>query len=229
MSLTQNELDDILVSFGNNIKQSNQQGTMTGEFNYLKGFCKGFGLYNATKAMALILKYHGNQTRNDGSPYYIHPVKVALHLVALNIFHDDKEQLDILISGALLHDVLEDTKIQVEELRREFNDDIANVVILLTKTKEMSNEVYYDNIKKSLLSSLIKISDRCNNVSTMAGIFNKKRLQKYVDETNGIVKSLIRHTRDTYPQISNQVVNMGYHIDSVIHAIEVMLPLLSEK
>ena len=62
----------------------------------------------------------------------------------------------------------------------------------------------------------------------MAGVFNKTRLQKYVDETNEVVKPLIRYIRDNYPPVSEKVVCMSYHIKSVIMAIEVMLPLMKD-
>jgi len=200
----------------------------TSEYNYLKGLCKGSGLHNATKALAFILEHHGEQKRDDGSPYYAHVVKVASHLVSLNLFNDDREKLDVLISGALLHDVLEDTDVTAELLAKTFNEEITCVVQYLTKTGDLTNDGYYNNIRKNLLASLIKISDRCNNVSTMAGVFSKARLIRYVEETNTVVKSLIRHVRDNNPEISNQVVNMSYHIKSVVSAIEVMLPLMKD-
>ena len=198
------------------------------EFNYLKGLCKGLGLYNATKAMSFILCHHDGQMRNDGSPYYVHPVKVASHLVSLNLYENDLTTLDILITGALLHDILEDTNVTADEITKEFTDEICVVVKCLTKTPDLTDEGYYNGIRGNILASLIKISDRCNNVSTMAGVFSKERLEKYIEETNTLVKPLIRYTRDNNPGISNQVVNMSYHIKSVISAIEVMLPLMTE-
>ena len=201
----------------------------TSEYNYLKGFCQGRGLYNATKAFAFILEHHGDQTRHDGGPYYAHPVKVATHLISLGMFHDDLEKLDTLIAGALLHDVLEDTGVTIEMLSEQFSEEIALIVQYLTKTEGITNEVYYENVRKSLLASVIKISDRCNNVSTMAGVFSKSRLQRYIDETNSYIKPLIRYVRDYNPEISHQVVNMSYHIKSVLNAIEVMLPFMESK
>lgn len=201
---------------------------LTSEYNYLKGYCKGLGLNNAVKALSFILKHHEGQTRNDGSPYYVHPVKVASHLVSLNLF-SDLETLDTLISGAILHDVVEDTDVTLEQLAKVFNNAIANVVKLLTKYKGISTEIYYNDIKTDLIASLIKIADRCNNVSTMAGVFGKARLQKYVKETNEVVKPLIRYTRDNHPEVSDQVVCMSYHIKSVITAIEIMIPLMADQ
>ena len=200
----------------------------TSEFNYLKGLCKGLGLYNATKALSFILCHHDGQMRNDGSEYYVHPVKVASHLVSLNLYSNDLHKLDVLICSALLHDILEDTDVTADELTKAFGEDITVVVQCLTKTPSLTDEGYYSGIQKNILASLIKISDRCNNVSTMAGVFSKDRLIKYIDETNTLVKPLIRHTRDNNPDISNQIVNMSYHIKSVISAIEVMLPLMTE-
>jgi GTP pyrophosphokinase len=154
---------------------------------------------------------------------------VANHLLSLGLFSDDIKTLDVVISSAILHDVLEDTSVTVAQLSDEFSTEIATVVNLLTKTADMTNEVYYGNVRMCLISSLIKIADRCNNVSTMAGVFDKERLQKYVIETNDVVRPLIRHTRDNYPAVSDKVVCMSYHIKSVITAIEVMLPMMQGK
>jgi predicted RecB family nuclease len=60
----------------------------------------------------------------------------------------------------------------------------------------------------------------------MAGVFDKERLQKYVSETNDVVRPLIRYIRDNYPAVSDKVVCMSYHIKSVVTAIEVMLPIM---
>ena len=201
----------------------------TSEYNYLKGFCKGMGLSNSTKAFSFILKQHGDQKRNDGSPYYVHPVKVASQLISLGVYHDDLKKLDVLITGALLHDVLEDTKATAEQITDNFNEEITSVVQFLTKTKDMSNEFYYDRIKENLPASIIKIADRCNNISTMAGVFDRARLQRYVDETNVQIKPLIRHVRDNNPDISHQIVNMSYHIKSVLSALERALHALVKK
>lgn len=204
-------------------------GVTNAEFNYLKGYCKGAKLHNSVKAMSYILLNHKGQTRNDGQPYYVHPVKVAAHLVSLNLFEDDSFTLDTLLSSALLHDVLEDTPVTYNELCEEFNNDIAHVVNLLTKTEDLSNFDYYDRIRENLLASLVKIADRCHNVSSMAGVFCKPRLQRYVTETKEVVQPLIRHLRDNYPEVSNQVVVIGYHIKSVLSAIEVMIPIIPDN
>jgi GTP pyrophosphokinase len=202
---------------------------MMKEFGYVKGFCQGQGLAHSVKALSFMYRHHGSQTRNDGTPYFTHPLKVANNLIALNFFVEDTFIRDVLISSAILHDILEDTSVTAQELTKEFCPEITEVVLLLTKTDELSNEDYYANIRFSLLASLVKIADRCHNVSTMAGVFNKKRLVKYVKETEEMVKPLIRHVRDNNPPISQQVVQMSYHIKSVIGAIEVMIPLMPDE
>ncbi len=201
----------------------------TSEFNYLKGLFKGAKLKHATKALSFMLQYHGEQKRNDGSPYYVHPVKVAAHLAALDLFKNDPITLDVLMTGALLHDILEDTAVTEEELTREFSAEITAVIVLLTKYKGYDNNEYYLKIRTNLLSALIKIADRCNNVSTMSGVFKKPRLEKYLQETDTMVKPLIRYVRDNFPDVSNPVVTMNYHIESVTNAIKVMLPLMANE
>ena len=192
------------------------------EYNYLKGWCKGSGLMHATKALAFIQRHHAGQERNDGSPYYAHPVKVAQHLASLELF-TDKEILDTLLTSALLHDILEDTSVTHDVIVNEFSGDIAEVVRLLTKTKDLSNEDYYKAIRGNLLASLVKIADRCHNVSTMLGVFSKARLVKYIKETNELVRPLARHIRDYYPEVSNKVTVINFHIKTAVTMAEIFV------
>jgi GTP pyrophosphokinase len=186
----------------------------------------GLGLRNSVKALTFMLNHQITQERDDGKPYYTHPVKVAAHIIALRLFHDNLEVLDNVIAAAILHDVVEDTEVTYTDIKNEFNEAIADLVQLLTKTKGGDLRVYYENIKNNIFAAVIKLSDRCHNISTAAGTFTRARLEKYVKETYDFVIPLARYTRDNNPDISEAVVVMSYHIKSVTHAIEIMIPLM---
>lgn len=123
------------------------------------------------KAFMFSKKAHKSQKRESGEPYFTHPIEVARILMQLNVD-------SAAICAALLHDIIEDTKIKYEELSKEFNKEIANLVEGLTnieKFKFASKEEYTEeNIRKVLLASskdiriiLIKLADRLHNMRTL--------------------------------------------------------------
>src|SRR5215471_6863258 len=85
---------------------------------------------------------HWGQTRDEGTPYIVHPVRVAVSLVdELNLFSP------ILICSALLHDVIEDSDLTRKDIAQMFDDQIANVVWLLTKLEEVRLSDYLARIE----------------------------------------------------------------------------------
>ncbi|WP_445668682.1 HD domain-containing protein [Orientia tsutsugamushi] len=132
------------------------------------------------KAIFYAKKYHSNQKRDTGEPYYMHPLEVAL-MVADYSFKTDT------IITAILHDVIEDTTLTKEKIAMEFNDNIAEQVLALTrnrggkKTSSMKMiKTLVNQDKVELL--LIKLLDRLDNIKT---IFIKpaKRRQEIILET----------------------------------------------
>ena len=78
------------------------------------------------KAYKVASEAHKNQFRKSGEPYIIHPLNVAIILADLKL---DKET----IVAGILHDVVEDTVMTEDDLRREFGDDVALLVDGVTK------------------------------------------------------------------------------------------------
>ncbi|WP_371254229.1 HD domain-containing protein [Orientia tsutsugamushi] len=141
---------------------------------------KYIDLDKVKKAIFLCKKYHGNQKRDTGKPYYMHPLEVA-RMVADYSFKTDT------IITAILHDTIEDTTLTKEKIAIEFNDNIAEQVLSLTrnrggkKTSSMKMiQTLVNQDKVELL--LIKLLDRLDNIKT---IFIKpgKRRQEIILET----------------------------------------------
>ncbi len=103
---------------------------------------------------------HDKQTRWDGRPYSVHPIRVVEILRGLG-HHNDKD----LLCAAYLHDVVEDTKSTREDIVKEFGPKIAGIVEELTNNQDMTDEEYL--LKCDSLSynaRIIKVADILANI-----------------------------------------------------------------
>ena len=139
------------------------------------------------KAFDMAVDAHKEQRRKSGEPYIFHPIAVA-KIVAQNIGLDATS-----IAAALLHDVVEDTPITIENIAEIFGDTIAKIVKGLTKISDLSRDTdvsfQAENFRKMLLTLnddvrviLIKIADRLHNMQTMDSMPSYKQ-QKIASET----------------------------------------------
>lgn len=139
------------------------------------------------KAFDVAVDAHKEQRRKSGEAYIFHPIGVA-KIVASEIGLGATG-----IAAALLHDVVEDTPITVEDLEKMFNPKIAKIVEGLTKIsqvkKDMNISLQAENFRKMLLTLnddvrviLIKIADRLHNMQTMDSMPDYKQV-KIASET----------------------------------------------
>ena len=139
------------------------------------------------KAFDVAVDAHKDQRRKSGEAYIFHPIGVA-KIVASEIGLGASG-----IAAALLHDVVEDTEITVEDIERLFNPKIAQLVAGLTKIsqvrKEMNVSMQAENFRKMLLTLnddvrviLIKLADRLHNMQTMDSMPEYKQI-KIASET----------------------------------------------
>ncbi|HLU51285.1 MAG TPA: HD domain-containing protein, partial [Flavobacteriaceae bacterium] len=139
------------------------------------------------KAFDIAVEAHKDQRRKSGEAYIFHPIAVA-KIVASEIGLDATS-----IAAALLHDVVEDTKITLKEIEKEFNPTIARIVDGLTKISSLQSEkdisLQAENFRKMLLTLnddvrviIIKIADRLHNMITMDSMRSDKQI-KIASET----------------------------------------------
>ena len=135
------------------------------------------------KAYNVAAEAHGEQKRKSGEPYIIHPLCVALILADLEL---DKET----IVAALLHDVLEDTIMQKDEMTAIFGSEVTEIVDGVTKLSQLSYasdkvEEQAENLRKMFLAMakdirviLVKLADRLHNMRTLQYMRPEKQKEK---------------------------------------------------
>ncbi len=135
------------------------------------------------RAYEVAKEAHGDQKRHSGEPYITHPVEVAIILAELEM---DKET----IIAALLHDVVEDTDMTLDEVRKEFGDEVAELVDGVTKLTQIKYsadkiEVQAENLRKMFLAMakdirviIIKLADRLHNMRTLQYMTREKQKEK---------------------------------------------------
>ena len=163
----------------------------------LKAHNPGVDLTMLEKAFALASEKHKDQKRKSGEPFIIHPVAVATMLAEMDM------DMPSVIAG-MLHDVVEDTSVTIEEIREIFGDEIAYLVDGVTKLKRIptstKEELQNENLRKMFLSMasdirviVIKLVDRLHNMRTL----------QYVNTDAQITKA--RETLEIYTPLAHRL------------------------
>ncbi len=146
---------------------------------------KQYDMERIERAYQLAKRAHEGTLRRSGEPYIVHPVCAAIILVELGMDTDS-------IVAALLHDVVEDTEITLEEIRKEFGKDVAFLVDGVTKLGRIPfssrEHQQAENVRKMLLAMaqdvrviIIKLADRLHNARTFESLPDEKRRIKALE------------------------------------------------
>lgn len=134
------------------------------------------------KAYNFAKNAHQGQKRKSGEDYFNHCVETAATLLRIGLG-------SVTTSAALLHDVPEDTKVTLDEIKKEFGDEVAFLVDGVTKLGRIrlrgnDEEYYLDNLRKMFLAMaadirvvLIKLADRLHNMQTLEALPRDKQLR----------------------------------------------------
>ncbi|MDP2631897.1 MAG: RelA/SpoT family protein [Candidatus Uhrbacteria bacterium] len=139
---------------------------------------------------------HEGQTRLTGAPYFEHAFGTAMKLVDMQLPFE-------VIAAGLLHDVLEDADISEEEMKKEFGEDITNLVKGVTKLGRVQYrglERYAENLRKMFIAMakdvrviFIKFADRMHNMETLYVLPEQKR------------KRISKEVMEIYAPIANRL------------------------
>ncbi len=143
---------------------------------------------------------HDGQTRRSGDPYIIHPLEVASILADMHMDHQS-------LMAAMLHDVIEDTGIEKQDIAGQFGDVVADLVDGVSKLTHMNFEnktlAQAENFQKMALAMakdirviLVKLADRLHNMRTLGVLRPDKR------------RRIAKETLDIYVPIANR---LGMH------------------
>ena len=188
-------------------------------YTFVKASAASRGFYQSALALSFAAEKHEGQYRKgaDHVPYINHPLTMACHALAMNL-NDD------VVAAILLHDVCEDCGVQPGEL--PVSEAVQNAVRLLSfsmregESKADAKARYFSAISENRVASIVKVIDRCNNLSTMASGFTRAKMIEYIDETERHVLPLIGQIKDSWPEFYNAAFLLKYQICSILEALK---------
>ena len=152
----------------------------------LQKYLNSYQIKKIEKAFVVAKKAHSGQKRKSGENYITHPLDAAIYLADYNLDHET-------IMAAILHDVVEDTEISLEELGKDFGKTVAELVDGVSKLDKINfdskEEADAANLQKMVLAMsndirvlLIKLADRRHNLSTIK-VLNRDKAKIIAKET----------------------------------------------
>jgi len=167
-------------------------------------------------ALKISEEAHSNQLRKSGDPFITHPLEVAKILTSIKL------DADSIVAG-LLHDTLEDTNLDIDEINKNFGKKIVELVDGLTKINKYSlkvkNQKFGENYKKLILATtkdlrviLVKLADRLHNMRTIQFLKDENKKTKIALETLEVFAPLaqrlgMKEWQDELEDISFEVIN----------------------
>lgn len=192
----------------------NYQANVDKMYTYLKAFFRGADMTESIKALQYAREKHKDQKRKNGVPYIVHPLSMCCYAAALNIKDDN------IMATLLLHDVLEDCGVSVEQL--PFNDVIKQAVKYMTvirfetdRDKRETKSRYYRNLLENKIAVVCKAIDRYNNLSDMPFALSADAIGKNAAETDLFLLPILKEAKEKWADLSDILFVLRTNIRSV--------------
>jgi (p)ppGpp synthase/HD superfamily hydrolase len=160
-------------------------------------------LQTIVKAFQYALERHAGQLRKDNStPYIVHPFRVFLWLADEGKIYDEN-----VLASAFLHDLIEDTNTDYDDINKEFDKEIADIVSVLTKDKSLSERIRERRFNEKLADAdwkgkVVKLADVYDNLCDMdSWDINKMEKLSKLKEKREQLAFLRRNLPDKYEHI----------------------------
>ncbi|HKG21327.1 MAG TPA: HD domain-containing protein [Blastocatellia bacterium] len=153
---------------------------------------------------------HLGQMRDEGTPYIVHPLRVAVSLVDELEIYSTK-----LVCSALLHDVIEDSDTTREQVAEMFGEEIAEAVWLLTKLEAVSLPAYLRAIEAAPHTGapVVKLCDRLDNLRFLAYSHKAEKKRRYIRTTEDYYLPLaLRTNRYLYDELNRWLEEARRHV-----------------
>ena len=175
------------------------------------------------KASWFVLELHKDEERDDGSEYSGHPSDTCR--IALSVGITD----DATLASTLLHDTREHNKANDEELRQDYNDEVADIVDDVTLRPGEYREDNIKRIEKRVKSIIVKGCDRLSNLGTMIGVFSIPKIKRYSKETKKDILPMLERARHTHIEYSDPIVALRDSIERILKTIDAYVEEAEEK
>lgn len=192
-------------------------------YTFIKAAATAKGLEQTLRALPFAREKHAGQFRKgkERIPYISHPLTMCCHALALGLDED------VLLAATLLHDVIEDCDVGLDEL--PVSEEVCHIVRLLTKDpdheadEEGHDRDYFAAIRTHPKAMLVKLMDRCHNLSVMSMGFPPERMLDYTNHTQEYVLLLADVLRTQEPQYSNACFLLKYQMLSLLSTVRHIL------
>lgn len=192
----------------------------------IRNFSMDEGLDETLRVLEYLKEKMGERTRSyeaigdsenrAEASYIVHPLMMCCQTHAMKISDD------AVLATILLHDICSDLDIDADGI--PFSDEVRHLVKILTKEPGVKwDDDFYNTLKSDRNAALVKVIERCNNLSLASLSLGRQQLEDYQKETEKYVLPLIDEIRHEYAELSDTVFILNYQILSEIETIKSLL------
>jgi GTP pyrophosphokinase len=167
----------------------------------MRGFLHGRNYFRAAEALEFALAYYEGTRKDKRTPKFHHPLTIVKFLATLEPHLMFPEET---LAAGFLHDVVEDNDgVEVSDIVARFGPVTGEAVRLLTKKHRgitVPYEVYFGDMAKNPIASIVKCVDRINNVQTMVGVFSGEKQREYAEEVETWFLPMAKKARRNFPR-----------------------------